>query len=140
MMIKLMLLPVLLVALSIQAAHAEEVTLIFNNSLQKGELTSKVLRKVFLGRYNSSENGYAISPCYLDNGNVLQALYNVTRKSDQSFRRYWNKRVFSGTGAPPNVFSNAQQVSQFVANNKGAVCLTLTGRDIPTDAVIMSID
>lgn len=129
----------LLLVMVMPAANAQQVSLLFHSSLQSSELSNKVVRKIFLGRYRRSESGTTITPCYLNEARVLESVYRVSNKSEENFRRYWNKRLFSGLASAPKAFNSQAQLHQFVTSNKGAVCITLSEKEIPVGATAQII-
>ncbi len=116
---------------------AEEVVLIANPEIAKEKLSPREIKKIFLGRIDTTNAGVSISPCYFENERVSEELYNIVNKSSDSFRRYWNKRLFSGAGAPPKTFSTPEQIYQYINNNKGAICLSLKSENLPKEIAIV---
>jgi hypothetical protein len=125
---------ILCICLSIVSnVHAEGVQLIASSEFDKGEISSRDIRKMFLGRYTRTDAGSVILPCYLSTEMVKTELYRVTKKTPETFRRYWNKRLFSGTGSAPKEFKDLEQLRHYMAVNRGAVCLFPSAADLPKD-------
>ena len=138
-MTKSILVVVLLIPF-VSASHADQVSLLVNQTMGQAEFTDRILKKVFLGRYKTSEKGAAISPCYLDEPKVRDELYKISKKSADKYRRYWNKRLFSGTGVPPKVFKSREKVYQYMRSEEGAVCLSMSDTDIPGEISSVVLD
>lgn len=124
----------------ITTSQAEDVVVLVNHEVGKSELSKRVIKKIFLGRYKTSGSGVSISPCYLDNGDVGSKLTDISKKSPETYRRYWNKRLFSGAGSLPKTFQSKAQLYQYMVAEKGAVCLTVADDNVPETIDVVSLD
>jgi ABC-type phosphate transport system substrate-binding protein len=98
--------------------------LIVNKGAGITSLTKSELKSIFLGRKTLWDSGTVVLPCYSDfeSDGTHQFFNNIVKKNADQYRRYWNKRLFSGRGMPPMTFKSNDQVVAHVKQNKGAIC------------------
>ena len=121
-------------------SYAQEVVLLVHPSLENNQFSIQDIKKTFLGRNTNNENGASLSPCYLDTKIVSNKLLKLTNKSKETYRRYWNKRLFSGAGTPPKTYSNPAKLYEHVSSKNGAICLSTPSSEIPEGIVVIALE
>ncbi|MCJ8345081.1 hypothetical protein MJH12_06045 [bacterium] len=98
--------------------------ILVNTKVPLEEFSRKELKRVFLGKQTLWKNDKVILPCYQYNNDATDRVFfkNILRRSHSRFKRYWLKRLFSGNGIQPSEFESADEILEFVASNRGAVC------------------
>ena len=100
--------------------------IIANNSVGINTINKSEVKSIFLGRKKLWANGSVISPCYLSpNHKITQQFFNAVIKKDHaSFVRYWNKKLFSGSGNPPVISDSPDELLVYVKRKKGGICFS----------------
>lgn len=86
------------------------------------ELTSSVIRKIFLGQTYTFPNGDKATPIDQkgDSSNKNTFIKKVLRKSPSSLNSYWSRMMFSSKGLPPKTLAE-QDAKAEVAKNPQAI-------------------
>lgn len=115
---------ILLLLLAFSASAKADFYLVANNSIGIESLDKSEIKSIFLGRKKLWPNKSLISTCYLSPDHaVTQVFFSAIIKKDHaSFVRYWNKKLFSGSGNPPIVVESVDDLFIYVKRNKGAIC------------------
>lgn len=116
----------------IHPTTAAEWVIVANESVPVENLKSVELRNIFLGKLTLWNNGVNVEPCYMETSELEDAfLENATGKTAAQFHSYWARKLFSGNGVPPKTFERASEITEFVADTKGAVCFA--SKDVEGD-------
>ncbi|PCJ17819.1 MAG: hypothetical protein COB04_08140 [Gammaproteobacteria bacterium] len=115
---------VLLSSLLSVSVHAEWAVL-GNNSVPKEFIDTKELKRLFFGRISQWEGGGPVKLCFVDDSTALvEYLDEKTRYSKKRFLAYWNSRLFSGDYVAPKKFKTSEELVDYVARTRGALCIT----------------
>ena len=97
---------------------------IVNANNPESSLSSKQVKKIFLGKTSSFPGGTAVSPIdHEDSSATKKDFYKlVTKKDLESLQKYWSKRVFTGKGTPHKTVTNGVSAMEFVKNNPNGIC------------------
>lgn len=119
----ILILTVILTAFSPTLLHAEFYLLV-NNKLNIDSIHKSEVKSIFLGRKILWDSGAAITPCYLlpDNEKENSFFNSIIKKDHARYIRYWNKKLFSGSGNPPEVIDTVEELLIHVNRNKGSIC------------------
>lgn len=117
-------LPLAAVFLSISQNAIAESAIIVNNSVTNGDISAKELRRIFLGKKTTWDDGTSVQPCYINtiDDSGVNFFKTIIRKDHTKFKRYWVKKLFSGDGVAPAAFESLTEVSDYVSKRKGAIC------------------
>ncbi len=103
-------------------AAADDVLIIGNRSVPESELSPKEIKKIYLGRKNLWSNGLKVVFVTSTNRDVSKRfLKSYVKKNPDMYRKYWKKKMFTGSGKPPLVFEKEKELVKYVAKTKGAV-------------------
>lgn len=109
-----------------------DIVVIVNPANQIDSITSKDLRKLYLGKTRKFSKGGLAALATLD---PLRSRFNkvVLRKSDAQIDSIWSRLQFSGRARPPTVFDDPQAVLEYVQSTRNAI--GFVSRDVITSAV-----
>ncbi len=86
------------------------------------ELTGDALKKIFLGKKKSWDDGTKIVIAVLKGGEIHEAFMSERlKKKPSQFTIYWKQLVFTGRGVMPKSFENEKGLIEFVSSTKGAI-------------------
>ena len=112
----------LLFSSSVLTAQQKEFVVIVNNSVLENSINQSTLQKIFLGKKIQWDNGDAIVPVTLKEGDVHEAfLDEIVKKSPSAFSSFWISQLYTGKAVPPPSYENDEQVKQVVEQTRGAV-------------------
>lgn len=97
-----------------------DIVVIVNPENQIDSITSRDLRKLYLGKTRKFSKGGMAALATLD---PLRSRFNevVLRKSDAQIDSIWSRLQFSGRARPPTAFDNPQAVVEYVENTRNAI-------------------
>lgn len=100
---------------------AKSVVVVNSENLSK--VTSSDIKKLFLARKGSFDNGDPAKLATLDSENEIRKEFNslVLNKSESQYTGYWAKMRFTGRATPPLELESSMAVREFVAKHKGAI-------------------
>lgn len=114
------------VALSIlwsTAAIGKELVFIVNEANPQKSITKEDIKRIYLGRKKTWDNGRRIKAATLPYGshelNLLTEVFLA--KTVRDFAFYWSRKIFSGTGVAPRSFEKPKDVISYVAREPTAV-------------------
>ncbi|MFY8273197.1 phosphate ABC transporter substrate-binding protein [Pseudoalteromonas sp. SSDWG2] len=108
------------IALLVSCSAAADISVITHPSNNGAD--EAVVKKLFLGKAKSFNDGSAASPVNQDANAVFDEFNDkVLGKSSSQLNAYWSKLVFTGKGTPPDKLANDQAVIDFVKANPGAI-------------------
>ena len=89
-----------------------------DNSISKSEL-----RDVYLGKKTFWPDNSRVNFSLVNHGNpnTEKFIAEVLDQSSDEFNRYWRRKLFSGSGVPPQRFNSEQELLEFVGKQKGAI-------------------
>jgi ABC-type phosphate transport system substrate-binding protein len=123
----------ILVCLSVGESRAQErgVVVIANSDVPDQVLDRRTLAYIFLKKKTTWSNKEAIEVVALTGGPVHeQFLREYLGKTPEQYSSHWSRLVFTGTGSPPRLLNDEQQVVAYVASVKGAIGYVGSGVDI----------
>lgn len=100
---------------------ADNVTIIANPSVSESALSSQKISKIYLGKKTTWDNGTKISFALLKGDTHNHFLKSYIHKTDSQYKIFWKKQIFTGKGAPPQVFDSNKAMINFVAKTPGAI-------------------
>jgi len=59
----------------------------------------------------------------LNNKTINDIMKKITKMSSSEFNKYWIKKVFSGSGAPPTRVKKITNIIEKVSSNEGAIAI-----------------
>jgi ABC-type phosphate transport system substrate-binding protein len=123
--IRLILLPLLVVALLPLSAHAAErqVVLIAHPQVADTALTRDTTRAIFAMRQRSWPDGQAVRVFVLPNNHPVHARFAKERLTvyPHQLQLAWDRMVFSGTGQAPSQVGSQIEMLERVATTPGAL-------------------
>jgi ABC-type phosphate transport system substrate-binding protein len=103
-------------------AHAQDVVLVANRSVQISAITDADLRAIFTGAKTRFADGSHAVPVTLKGGPAHEVfLKRHLGEAPDDFRAQWRKAVFTGQGAMPKAFDSEAALIQYVAATPGAL-------------------
>ena len=99
-----------------------DVLVIANSSVEVDSVSSKFLKKVYLGKSKKWEDGEKLVPVSLKKGEVhTNFIKEVVKKSISQFNTYWKKKIFTGKGTPPKSFDTEAELVKYIKNTPGSL-------------------
>lgn len=112
----------LMVLGAVLAAHAGEIKVIANASVNANAISQEELRNVFLENTTSLSDGSPVQPVLMKGGSAHEAfLKTYVGKSDSVLQTYYRSLIFTGKGSMPKVLNSDAEVVSYVAKTKGAI-------------------
>ena len=101
------------------------IYIIANKTAPVDNITKVELSDMFLGKKLLWSNNQRIDVAYIknteeNNKNFFKDYINISQKK---FQRYWLKKIFSGYGLAPKVFTESALVINHVKNTQGAIAV-----------------
>jgi ABC-type phosphate transport system substrate-binding protein len=106
------------------AAAADEPTFVVvaHGEVPVDAISTRELRRIYLGKSTRWEGGQAIRPVMLEGGPVLEAFVTeALDRTEESFSVYWKRMVFTGKGRPPLTFATVDELAFYVRMTPGAI-------------------
>jgi len=99
------------------ASAIADIAVIANSGSSASSMTSKDIKKIFLGKNTS------MTPIDQAEGSATRnAFYQqVAKKSEAQMKAYWSKMIFSGKATPPGTASDDAAVKAWVVSNKNGI-------------------
>lgn len=104
--------------------YAEDFYLAAGAGVQEDSITEQDLRRVFLGRKTSWDDGSAIRTCMLDDQVMKEEFFNQIDSNADAFERNWARMVFSGRAIPPATQRDEASLTEFLRKNPKGLCIT----------------
>jgi len=102
-------------------AHAVDVKIIVHPDVQES-ISDNDIRNIFLGKKTQWIDNQRIRFVLFTEQNTYQTfITHYVRKTLYQYRNYWRKKVFTGTGMMPVMFSKYSQCIDYVQRTKGAI-------------------
>lgn len=81
------------------------------------------ISQLFLGKISSFPGGDVAIPVALARGNSTREQFNekVLHKTENQYKAFWSRLVFTGRAAPPNELKNSDQLRDLVAKNPALI-------------------
>lgn len=102
--------------------QAFDFVVIANQEVPADSLSKHDIKKIYLGKKKTWENGQPIELVTMVSGDVHESFLNtIVKKTSTQFTYYWKELLFTGRGVEPKSFSNSAGVAEYVAKTKGAI-------------------
>lgn len=106
------------------ASHFESTAqsgfvVIVNSDVKEESMNQSSIRRIYFGFTTQWQNFEKIKPAYTKISD--EEFWNYISTSENKFKSFWTKRVFSGNGVAPEEFDDSQKVIDFVTRTKGAI-------------------
>ncbi|MBU0994398.1 MAG: substrate-binding domain-containing protein [Proteobacteria bacterium] len=100
----------------------EEISIITNLSVPKGNVTRDVIKNIYSGKLAKWPDNQNIVLSIMEGTEThKEFLYTYVNKPEAQFTNTWRKKMFTGQRSYPKNFNNAQDLVDFVRNTKGAI-------------------
>lgn len=123
---------------SIANAFAEDYFIISNQQLQQDQIQKTEIKKIFLGykKFWKDKETIKVAQPNFKNSTSKYFIENVVGYDLANYKRYWRRKLFSGSGIPPKQFSTEKEIIEFVKSKPGAIGLVSEKPDDPTIKVL----
>jgi len=113
----------LVIALLLPLTALAEMAVIVHPSNQISEMDRDTIMQIFLGKITAFPNGERAIPVVLKRGVDPRGSFNkdVLNKTENQYKAYWAKQVFTGKGIPPKEMDDAGSVTKLIASNPNLV-------------------
>lgn len=133
---------ILFSSILLNASSASNGVLIASSSVEANSLSAKEVRSIFMGKTTLWKNNARINiGVNIENKEVSNYFFrNYLKTSERRYKKYWLKRVFSGSGIAPKIFKNFKEAIEYVSDNENSI-LFLSNEDdqIPSNIKIIKI-
>jgi ABC-type phosphate transport system substrate-binding protein len=103
-------------------ALAANYAIIVHKGNPESEISSRELKRIFLGKKTTWPNGDKIEIAVLREGDVhKEFLKDVVGKSPLQFSLYWKRFIFTGTATPLKIVKSEGEMKAFIRANPEAV-------------------
>lgn len=95
---------------------------IVNSDVQLDSISLEELGRIYLGKKRTLAGKNISRLASLESGDIhREFLETCLNRSHSSFINYWKRMVFTGKGLMPRVFSDENQLVEYVRKNKSAI-------------------
>jgi ABC-type phosphate transport system substrate-binding protein len=113
-------------------ARAADIKVIANSSVKASEISSEELKRVFLVKMSSLDDGSHVEPVLGKGGATHETfLKQYIGKTDAALGTYYRSLVFTGKGSMPKTLGSDAEVAAYVAKTKGAIGYVSAGASAP---------
>ena len=83
------------------------------------KLNKTDISQLFLGQVSSFPNGAIAIPVALSRDNNSREIFNETvlNKTENQYKAFWSRLVFTGKASPPSEFKDSSQLRDLVSKN-----------------------
>ena len=101
----------------------EKAVIIVSESVDLSKISKNDLQNIFLGKQTLWKDGKRIQISLSNEDEKLldDFLANSVGKTKRRYKKYWLKKVFSGYGIAPKIFTNNTKTIQFVQEREHAI-------------------
>lgn len=111
-----------LVVLFFSVTAWAEILIITNKNVSENTLNQEHLQDIFLGKVVQWEDHKAIRMAVLRDPKLHEVfLEEYIHKSQNQWRMYWKRMVFTGRGLPPRTVNSEAEMLEYVAETDGAI-------------------
>ena len=126
-----LLVPLLLSCMLFSTTALADAIAIVKADHASDTVSKKDLKKMFLGKTKSWDDGSPVILVILEGGDAHEKFVKkFAGKTAKQFQNFWRKMVFSGKGKMPQAFASEAELVAFVAANPGAVGYVAKGSPI----------
>lgn len=102
------------------------------------KLNATDISQLFLGKISSFPDGAIAIPVALSRGNYSREFFNkaVLNKTENQYKAFWSRLVFTGKASPPSEFEDSSQLRDLVSKNPALIGYIDSGRVNDTVKVI----
>jgi ABC-type phosphate transport system substrate-binding protein len=113
----------LVVLLLIPVLSWAEIAVIVSASNGNDSLPNNEVKRIFLGKATQFPDGSDVVPMDLSKGDATRHQFyeKVARRTSERMENYWNGRVFSGKGMPPDSVESQETLLSVVASNPNMI-------------------
>ncbi|SFK72326.1 hypothetical protein [Methylophaga sulfidovorans] len=117
---------ILITLLLLVSQNLPAQNIIANAQVETTQLSKTSARAIFAMRAQEWPNGTPIKVFVLEDQNPIHSQFckTILGMFPYQLRRIWDRQVFSGTGAAPEVVKSEQEMLDAVANTAGAIGYT----------------
>ncbi len=121
----------------VRPAFAEMVVIV-NKDNPLATISKAEIEMIYLGKKKQFQNGSPAIPVDLPAESHLRREFftNVLDKSEESYRLYWVRMIFSGKGQPPLTLSAENEAVKFVSQNKAGIAFVDSDGILPGVKVV----
>jgi ABC-type phosphate transport system substrate-binding protein len=118
-------------------AHAGDIKIIANSSVQVSDVSADDLKRVFLATKTSFSDSGRLEPIVQKGGAAHEEfLKKYLGKTDSGLDTYYRSLVFTGKGTMPKTLNSDSEVAAYVARTKGAIGYVSAGTAAPGAKII----
>ncbi len=113
----------ILIPCALHTPGSQADVLVIVNSQVTANADAEALKRLFLGKSGSLDDGTRLIPVYLpDNHPQREELgTRLLRKTPSQLEVHWSKLQFTGKGERPRILASEQEMIEFVEKNKTAI-------------------
>jgi len=102
-------------------SHGDVVVIVHPNN--SSIFDNIAISQLFLGQVSSFPGGGKAIPVALKRGNDTRISFNqlALRKSENQYKAFWSRLVFTGKASPPQELENSEAIKDLVANNPALI-------------------
>jgi len=114
------------------SGRAADIKVIANSSVKASEISSEELKRVFLVKMSSLDDGSHVEPV-LERGGATHETFlkQYLGKTDAALSTYYRSLVFTGKGSMPKILGSDAEVAAYVAKTRGAIGYVSAGASAP---------
>ena len=114
---------ILLLFVTAECIAVEPITIVTHSGERDGSLSREQLREIFFARQTRWPDGTPIRPYVLPDQNPLHIRFakEILGVYPYQLRSTWDRMVYSGTGVPPVVVDNVEEMRKRISEMPGSI-------------------
>lgn len=110
-------------------SNANEFVLVVNKNSSIDQLTTKQIKRIFLGKMSRLSDGVRAVPLDMGMGSDIRRKFylKMIRKSQSQLNAYWARLVFTGKAKPPEEVTNRNEMLDMVGRVNGYIGYVAVG-------------
>ena len=101
---------------------SQDFLIIANTSVAKDKISTKEVVKIYKGKLTLWDDGTTVKASYPTEGKSSEWFFGTLIEAKPGkFKKYWLKKLFSGSGIPPTKFNTSEAIVDYVGKTKGAI-------------------
>lgn len=109
------------IAISSQSVFADIAVIVHPSN--NNTLTASQIKKIYLGQLKVYPDNSRITAFDHEEGSLIKEMFSsaVLKKNKQQLKSYWARRIFTGTGTPPDALDSDEDIKKAVAKDPTAI-------------------
>ena len=131
---------ILLMGMTLSAQSSFKI--VVNDANPVNSLSKSEVQRLFLKKTNQWEDGTQVKPIDLNPDSPVRINFtkDVLNKTVSAVKSYWQGKIFSGAGLPPQEVTTYNAVLEWVRNNPGSIGYVSSSTSVGSGVKVLTIE